>query len=110
MTARTLSQNAALHKYFSLLADALNDAGYDVGATIKVPVDFTPETVKQYMAKPILHALWHDKEGTHELSTTEVSELYEHMNRLTAEKFGIGIDLPSEQSLYNESQKRFNKP
>ena len=94
MGKRTLSQNNALHKYFELLAKELNSAGYDVGATIKVPVDFTKSTVKEYMAHPIIHALWPDKEHTSELSTTEISELYEHLNRLTSEKFGIGIPFP----------------
>ena len=103
MTQRTLSQNAALHKYFELLANALNDAGYDVGTTIKVPVDFTKDTVKEYMAKPIMTALHPDKESTTELTTVEVNEIYEHLNRLTAEKFGIGIPFPSYEEQRIES-------
>ena len=95
MTTRTASQNSALHKYFELLAKELNNAGYDVGTTIKVPVDFTKDTVKEYMAHPIITALWPDKHHTAELETNEINELYEHLNRLTSEKFGIGIPFPS---------------
>ena len=101
---RSLSQNAALHKYFGLLAQELNNAGYDVGATIKVPVDFTKDTVKEYMAHPIIHALWPDKEHTSELETKEINELYEHLNRLTAEKFGISVPFPSLDEQINESR------
>ena len=104
MTQRTTTQNAALHKYFELLAKELNDAGYDVGATIKVPVDFTKDTVKEYMAHPIIHALWPDKEHTSELDTIEINELYEQLNRLTSEKFGIGIQFPSYETELNESR------
>ena len=106
---RTLSQNSAIHLYFTRLSDALNDGGYDVNTTIKVPVSFTSETVKKYMFKPIMKALYPDKTSTTELSTTEIQIVYENLNRLTSEKFGIGIDLPSEQSLYNEAMHRFNK-
>jgi hypothetical protein len=92
---RTITQNSALHKYCELLAEALNSAGYDVGTTITVPVDFTKDTVKEYMFKPIMTALHPDKASTTELNTKEVNEVYEQLNRLTAEKFGIGIDFPS---------------
>ena len=104
---RTITQNAALHKYFELLAKELNDAGYDVGTTIKVPVDFTKDTVKKYMAKPVMTALHPDIEHTSDLDTTQISELYEHLNRLTAEKFGVSVPWPSYdeqriESLVNE--------
>ena len=100
---RTDQQNRALHKYFELLAKELNGAGYDVGATIKVPVDFTKDTVKEYMAHPIIHALWPEKEHTSELDTKQIDMLYEHLNRLTAEKFGINVQFPSYESELNES-------
>jgi len=96
---RTLTQNAALHKYFWLLSQALNEAGYDVGATIKVPVSFTPETVKEYLFKPVMKALHPDKVSTTELTTTEVSEVYEELNRLTSDKFGVGVGFPDRFSV-----------
>jgi len=92
---RTLTQNGCLHEYIADLAKALNDAGYDVKETITAPVDFTPETVKKYMFHPIMKALFPDKTSTKELSTVEISQVYENLNRLTSEKFGIGLLWPS---------------
>ncbi len=92
---RTLTQNSAIHKYFELLADGLNDAGYDVTSTIKIPVSFTPDTVKKYLFKPVMTALFPDKNSTTELSTIEVNQVYEELNRLTGEKFGVSLVFPS---------------
>ena len=60
---RTIKQNRCLHSYFQQLADELNGAGYDVGTTIKVPVAFTGDNVKEYMAKPVMNVLYPDKES-----------------------------------------------
>ena len=104
MTKRTLTQNASLHVYLEQLAWTLNEGGYDVRETITMPVDFTKETVKEYMFKPIMKALYPDKLSTKELSTVEIQEVYENLNRLTSEKFGIGIDWPSNDSLLGEKE------
>ena len=42
---RTLTQNASLHKFCSMLAQAMNDAGFDIRVFIKegYPVPFTEE-------------------------------------------------------------------
>jgi len=102
---RTNTQNGCLHQYMGELSTALNDGGYDVGTTITVKVDFTPETVKEYMVKPIVRAMYPNKiktdqkgrevVSTTQLSTKEISLVYENLNRLTAEKFGISIPWPS---------------
>jgi len=95
---RTKTQNGCLHEYLANLAKSLNDGGYDVGTTIKVDVDFTPDTVKEYMFKPIMKALYPDKTSTTQLDTKEISIVYEHLNRLTSQKFGIGLLWPSSET------------
>jgi len=92
---RTVLQNSCLHEYISDLSNALNEGGYDVGTTITVKVNFTPETVKEYMFKKVMKALYPDKTSTKQLSTIEISEVYENLNRMTAERFGIGLQWPS---------------
>ena len=99
---RTLTQNSSLHKYCELLSDELNSAGFDVRTTIKIPVDFTPATVKEYFFKPVLHAMYPEKHSTTELSTVEIQRVYENLNRMTSEKFGIGISWPSNDQLLGE--------
>ena len=92
---RTLTQNGCLHEYIADLSNALNESGREVKTTITVPVDFTPETVKKYMVHPVMKALYPDIESTADLKTTEISFLYENLNRMTSEKFGIGLLWPS---------------
>jgi len=98
MTQRTPQQNKSLHKYFDLLAKELNDGGYDVQTVITVPVDFTRETVKKYLFKRIMSAMYPDKASTTELSTYEIGCVYENLNRITADRFGVSIPFPSEET------------
>ena len=95
---RSSSQNRSLHEYLADLSKALNEGGFDVNTTIKVSVDFTPDTVKEYMFKPIMRAMYPNKVSTTELDTIEISKVYENLNRLTAEKFGIGLLWPSRET------------
>ena len=96
MTTRTSQQNSALHKGCELLADALNDAGYDMKRTLKEDVDipWSKDSVKEYLFRPIMQAML-SKESTVELSTKEVSEVWTVLNRHLAMKFGISIPFPS---------------
>lgn len=98
---RTLTQNAAAHLYFTKLADALNDSGRDVRSTITMPVDFTSDTVKKYMFKPIMQALYPDVKSTSKLNTEQISVVYENLNRLTADKFMISVQWPSRFNMGN---------
>ena len=48
---RTQQQNRALHKYFDLLAEELNGAGFNVQLVLKekVEIDWTPALVKEVL-------------------------------------------------------------
>jgi len=95
---RTIQQNKALHKYFSMLSEQLSDAGYDMRSTLKhdVEIPWSQDNVKACMAKPIMMAMF-EKEHTSELSTKEINELYEVLNRHTASKLGISVPFPSNE-------------
>jgi len=96
---RTLTQNAAMHKYFDLLAEALNDAGYSVQTVVTAPVSFTRETVKEYLWRRIQTAMFPEIISTTDLNKLQVSDVYENLNRVTAEKFGVSIPFPSEDMM-----------
>lgn len=96
MEQRTLQQNKALHKYFELLADALNDSGLDMKKVITVDVPWSADTVKQWLWKPVQKAQLL-KESTTELTTAEVDKVYETVNRLMAEKFDLHVPFPSDE-------------
>ena len=97
---RTLIQNNALHKYFELVANSLNDGGFDVQAVIKHQMDisWSPVMVKELIWKAAqkVHC---DKRSTTELTTDEVNKVYLEVNRYLAEKYGITEPFPSLESL-----------
>ena len=105
---RTIQQNRALHKYFELLAEKLNEAGLDLRAVLKPEIDipFTKELVKDHLWRPV-QELYMKKERTTELTTDEISKVYEVLNRFLGEKHGIYIAFPSveEMALINELEK-----
>lgn len=92
---RTLTQNNCIHKLCELLAEALNDAGFDFRAFVKdgYEVPFTPELVKDHLWRPIQVAMT-GKKSTTELTTIECSDVYDVLNRKTAE-YGIHVSWPS---------------
>lgn len=93
---RTLSQNAAIHLYFKLLASAFNEAGLDVRQVFKpeAEIPVTETLVKDQMWRPIQRAIT-NKESTTRLTTDEVNKVYEVIHRHVAEKFGINVPFPS---------------
>jgi hypothetical protein len=98
MEKRTLTQNAAMHKFFELLAEDLNAAGLDMRHTLKpeVEIPWTPATVKTHLWRPIQDAML-EKESTTELTTKEVNQVYEVLIRHMGEKFNITTAFPSEE-------------
>jgi len=92
---RSGQQNKALHVYCRLVADALNDAGYDFRLFLKegYPVPFTPELVKDHFWRPVQKALT-GKESTTKPERAEYTQIYEVLNRKLAEH-GIHVPWPS---------------
>lgn len=96
--ARTLKQNRAMHKYFRMLAEALNNAGLDMKKTLKPEIDipWTEENVKNHLWRPIQIAML-GKRSTTELDTVNPSEVYNVLSRHLSEKFGINVEFPSNE-------------
>lgn len=97
---RTLTQNAALHKYCEMLADALNNAGYDMKRTIKQDVDipWNQATAKQFLWRPIQKAVT-GLESTTKPETSQYSAIYEVLNRHISQKFGISVEWPTKENI-----------
>jgi len=107
---RTVLQNAALHLFCERLSEALNDAGLDMKATLKpeIEIPWSPDRVKDFLWRPVQEAMT-GKHSTTELNTVEPSEIWEVLNRHLAEKFGISVDWPSEESLMWEMEAKRQK-
>lgn len=98
MKQRTIAQNRSLHLYFTLLAEELNQAGYDMRRTLKPGVDIPwgSNTVKEYLWKPIQNAQLM-KQSTTELTTKEIDKVYDVLNRHLGEITGVSVPFPSEE-------------
>ena len=92
---RTIQQNKSLHLFCELLADALNDAGYDMKKTLKpgVEIPWNKDMIKEHIWKPVMKAM-EGIDSTTEMNTVDTSEIYEVVNRHIAEKFGISVPWP----------------
>lgn len=107
---RTDPQNKSLHKFCELLATALNDAGYDMKATLREDIDipWSKDSVKEFLWKPVQLAVT-GKESTTELDSGEPSKVYDILMRHMGEKKGINVEWPSEESMQYEALKRLHK-
>lgn len=101
-TPRTTPQNSSIHLYCDMVAQELNNAGLDMQIALKlgVNVPWTMETVKAIIWKPIQQAQL-GKESTTQLETTEVSKVYETINRFLGER-GVHVPFPSRNFPENE--------
>lgn len=101
---RTDLQNRSLHLFCKLLAEALNEAGISQRVFLEgLEVDNTPESIKSVF-KGIANAKYL-KDSTTELTTKEVEEIYDEINRQSS-KIGIHIDWPTKEALYYKQTKK----
>ena len=89
---RTLLQNRASHKDWSMIAEKLNDAGLDMRKVLKqeISIPWTTESVKNFIVKPIMKAMYNKNSTTKlEKNTDEIEKLHNVIMRELGEKFGI---------------------
>lgn len=95
---RTDSQNNALHLGFDFIARTLNESGHDMRQVLKEDVDipWDVDSVKHYLFKPIMKAMFR-KESTTELDkVSEINEVWDVLMKLLGEKFEVEyIPFPS---------------
>ena len=96
---RTPQQNKALHVYFELLAEALNDAGLEIhmeflGKSIEVP--WCKDSVKKRIWSPPMETMF-NKKHTSKLQRKEVGEIYDVLNRFFIEKHNLYIPFPEDK-------------
>ena len=102
---RTDQQNRALHKFFSLLADELNEKGLDMRTLIrqKIEIQWTPYNVKEYLWKPLQKQLT-GKESTKKLDKTEeINLIYNNLNRILIERTKGEVKFPSFPSIETQN-------
>lgn len=87
---RSSAQNRALHLDCQMIADKLNDAGYEARKTIKVDIPFTTQLVKDFIWRPIQIKMFQKKSTTELLKhSVEIDRIHEVVMRELGEKLGI---------------------
>jgi hypothetical protein len=95
---RSDRQNRALHLYFRLLADELNDDGYEVKKTLRQDVDipWTGDLIKEFLWRPLMKTRL-GIETTTKLKTGDIDTVYEILNKVIGERCGVSIPFPSKE-------------
>ena len=104
---RTIQQNRALHKLFDLYAETLNNAGLDMKRTLKqdAEIPWRQETVKEFLWRPVQKALL-GKVSTTELTTKEIDEVFEVLNKHLGQTHGVHVPFPSIEGILLEMQSK----
>ena len=112
---RTILQNKSLYLLFQMIADECNNAGYDMQEVLKqsVSVPCTGVNIKEDLFKPIMYALL-KKSSTTKLTTKEIDEVFDVLNRHLAEKLKIHVPFPSVEEVlwklrFEEESKKGKK-
>ena len=93
MAKRTLNQNSALHRYFDLLASTLNAQNLTVDVILRADTQWNKERVKELLWKNLQKSIT-GKESSAKLTTKELTEVYDTLNKALGEKLGIHVDFP----------------
>ena len=94
-TQRSYLQNRSLHKYLTQIAETLSDAGLDMRVVVKLPIKPTLENVKEELWRPVMSAMYPDIKSTTQLSTKQMTEVYEVFNAAMGERLGVSLPWPS---------------
>lgn len=90
---RTTKQRNAIEVYCRQVAEDLAARGNDMQHVCSLPITPTQANVKENIWKPVQRAIT-GKTSTTELDRAEVSEVYAHMSKALAEKFGVTVPFP----------------
>ena len=106
-TQRTLQQNKALHKWFKLLSDTLNEAGLDIKATLsqKIEHPWTPSLVKELMWRPTMKS-YIQKKSTTRMTTKDIDPILDIIIKYLGENHGLDTpNFPSIKTLIEYEQR-----
>lgn len=101
---RTALQNRALHLYYEIVADTLNEAGLDMKVMLpKVNIPWNKDTVKEYLWRPIQKEQLL-KTSTTQLTTKDIDLIFDTLNRHLSEH-GVTIPFPSIETIIEKQRE-----
>ena len=99
---RTINQNKALHLWFDMVAEKLNEVGLEQKITLgTIDVPWTKETVKMLFKKVAMAQF--NKPHTSDLTSKELTQTVDTFNRYISEK-GISQPFPSIEEIINQQR------
>lgn len=112
---RTTSQNNAIHKYCDLLAQVFNEAGLDMKVVLRpdVDIEWTTESVKKYIWKPIQLALLGIDSTTKLKKQGDIDRVYDTINRHLSQRFAewiTPIPFPNNPNKGKEEKAEYDYP
>ena len=93
---RTLTQNSAMWLYLDHVARAFNDNDISIEMVLKPDITWDSKGIKLLLWDKVMEAQI-GKVTTTKLTTTEVTEIYDIMNKVISMKTGIHIPFPDRQ-------------
>ncbi len=100
----TRRQQKAMHLYFRMLANALNEGGYTVPVVLRkaVEIDWNETLIKEIVWRGVQKKKI-GKESTTKLTREELDSVFEEINRFFGQEFGVHVPFPSEENRYLEN-------
>ena len=103
----TRQQQKALHLFFTLLANELNEMGLDQRKVLKpsIEIPWSGESVKEQIWRPIQEALYIKKSTTKLLKKEEIDKIYDIIVKHLGEKFGFSVpSFPCIEEILNQQR------
>ena len=100
MDIRSIKQNSALHRYFSLVSIELNKRGIRVDPQ-GMNLEWSMLTVKELIWKEF-QKLVLGKDSTRLLNKQELTEIYDYVNNFLGERFSFNVEFPNKEQLENK--------
>lgn len=105
--SRSSLQNRALHKFFSIISNQLNEIGQEFGhLDFKDDLVYTKHTgiiIKEFIWRPIQKAMF-NIESTKDINTNQINDITDVLIKYYGE-MGLSISFPSIQNLMFEMDK-----
>lgn len=101
---RTIRQNSAMHLWFTQSSQALKDGGFTLKQVLaSIPeIEMTPVAMKEIWRQ--IQVVMTGKTSTRDLTTKELQDVWEVVNREILLKRGIYIPFPSSEPPFNPEE------
>jgi hypothetical protein len=90
---RTTQQERAVRKYYQLMADALNNGGYEFEDVLTVPVSWSPDLFKLLIWDKVREAAT-QKTSNAKMDNEDLNKTYDILNKFFSTKFGLHVPFP----------------